>query len=350
MTIETLRTKGLILFEVIAGSRAYGLATLHSDTDIKGVFYLPKDEFYAGAYFPQISDEKNDVVFYEVGRFFELLQKSNPTILEMIASPEDCIIYKHPLMDELIVQDFLSQDAVKAFANYAMVQVNKAKGLNKKINNPIDEKRKTLLDFCYVLEQNDAIPLLNWLADKGWKQECCGLAKLNHCKGMYGLYYDSSGQYNGVLAKDDSCEISCSPIPKEDKLEAYLVVNQDSFTQHCKSYREYFEWKSNRNEGRFQANIEQNTGYDAKNMMHTLRLMETAKDILLEGKLQVRRQNREELLKIKKGAYSYEELLTRATAIKSQIDLLLPESTWRKSVDKDLIKSKLLSIRTFLYQ
>ena len=39
-----------------------------------------------------------------------------------------------------------------SFANYAMGQVKKARGLNKKIVNPEPEKRKELIDFCYVLQ------------------------------------------------------------------------------------------------------------------------------------------------------------------------------------------------------
>ena len=45
MTIDDLKRQNLILFEVISGSRAFGLATETSDTDIKGVFYLPKENF-----------------------------------------------------------------------------------------------------------------------------------------------------------------------------------------------------------------------------------------------------------------------------------------------------------------
>lgn len=45
MTIDDLKRQNLILFVVISGSRAFGLATETSDTDIKGVFYLPKENF-----------------------------------------------------------------------------------------------------------------------------------------------------------------------------------------------------------------------------------------------------------------------------------------------------------------
>ena len=40
MTLEELRASGHIIFECISGSRAYGLATASSDTDIRGVFVL----------------------------------------------------------------------------------------------------------------------------------------------------------------------------------------------------------------------------------------------------------------------------------------------------------------------
>ncbi len=45
MTIEDLRNRGLIILECISGSRAYGLDTPSSDTDIKGVFMLSKEEY-----------------------------------------------------------------------------------------------------------------------------------------------------------------------------------------------------------------------------------------------------------------------------------------------------------------
>ncbi len=45
MTIADLRHQGLILFEAVSGSRAYGTDLPHSDTDSKGVFVLPEKQF-----------------------------------------------------------------------------------------------------------------------------------------------------------------------------------------------------------------------------------------------------------------------------------------------------------------
>jgi predicted nucleotidyltransferase len=47
MTIEDLRNKGLIILECISGSRAYGLDTPTSDTDIKEYLFCPKRIFMA---------------------------------------------------------------------------------------------------------------------------------------------------------------------------------------------------------------------------------------------------------------------------------------------------------------
>ena len=54
MTIEALKQSGSIIFESISGSRAYGLDTVTSDTDIRGVFILPKKQFYSLNYIGQI--------------------------------------------------------------------------------------------------------------------------------------------------------------------------------------------------------------------------------------------------------------------------------------------------------
>lgn len=91
LIIDDLKTQNLILLECISGSRAYGLDTPTSDTDIKGVFYLPKDHFYRlhSDYIPQISNPTNDIVYYELGRFVELLLQNNPNMMELLATPAD---------------------------------------------------------------------------------------------------------------------------------------------------------------------------------------------------------------------------------------------------------------------
>lgn len=52
--------------------------------------------------------------------------------------------------------------------------------------------------------------------------------------------------------------------------------------------------------------------YDAKNMMYTFHLLDMAAEILKDGQINVRRPNREELLRIRGGEYEYDDLIQRA--------------------------------------
>ena len=81
MTIEEVKKHNLLLLDCVSGSRAYGLHTPQSDTDMKGVFLLPKRVYYGLEYAEQVNNDTNDEVYYELKRFVDLLGKNNPNIL-----------------------------------------------------------------------------------------------------------------------------------------------------------------------------------------------------------------------------------------------------------------------------
>lgn len=352
MTIQDLKSQNLILFEVISGSKSFGLNTPTSDTDIKGVYYLPKEQFYGLHYIPQISNETNDEVYYELGRFVELLLKNNPNILEILASPDDCILYKHPLLERLKLEDFLSKLCKDSFAGYAMTQIKKARGLKKKIVNPMELEKKSLLDFCYVLQGYDSVSLSLWLHGQGLVQERCGLINMPNSKGMYALFYDKSATlgYRGIIKNELSNEVSLSSIPKGEKEIGYLSCNQDGYSKYCKEYKEYWEWMEKRNEERYQTNQEHGKNYDSKNMMHTIRLLQTAEQIFSKGTLNIRVSNREELLAIKAGAMEYDDLLKMADDLIASIEKHYETSTLPESPDVEKAVGILVGIREELYK
>jgi predicted nucleotidyltransferase len=352
MTIQTLKSQNLILFEVISGSKSFGLNTPVSDTDIKGVYYLPKEKFFGLDYIPQISNETNDEVYYEIGRFVELLLKNNPNILEILASPEDCILYKHPLMEHLQLEDFLSKLCKDSFAGYAVTQIKKARGLNKKIVNPMPKEKKSLLDFCYVLKGYETVAANSFLAENNLKQEQCGLVNLPNSKGMFALFYDDDKSlgYKGIIQKENSNEVSVSSIPKNEKLIGYLSCNQDGYSKYCKEYTEYWSWIDKRNEDRYNTNQQHGKNYDSKNMMHTIRLLQTAEQILSTGKLNIRVSNREELLDIKAGNKEYDDLLEMADNLIISIENHYETSTLPEKPDEEKVIQTLIKIREELYQ
>lgn len=351
LTIANLKEKNLLLFECISGSNAYGLNLPSSDMDIKGVFVLPQSMYYGLDYIPQISDEKNDVVYYELKRFVELLYKNNPNILEMLNSPEDCILYKHPLFDLLEPTLFLSKQCKETFAGYAMSQIKKARGLNKKIMTPMEKERKSVLNFCYVQHQQGAIALHSWLKQKGYHQEQCGLVNIPHMRDVYGLYYDKNKEHNfeGIVRAKTTDTILLSSIPAGLVHEAMLYFNKDGYKKYCKDYREYWDWVEKRNESRYENTLSHGKNYDAKNMMHTFRLLDMAEEILTSKTILVRRPNREELLNIRAGNREYDELIQEAEAKVEKIEQAFLHSTLPDEPNKDVIEAILVKIRTKLY-
>ena len=351
MTIKDLKEQGLILYECISGSRAYGLATETSDTDIKGVFYLPKAQFYGLTYTAQVANETNDEVYYELGRYVELLVRNNPNILELLATPAESILYKHPIMDRLTEKMFLSKLCKETFAGYAVTQIRKARGYNKKVVNPVAEERKSVPDFCFIVQGYTSESLAVWLRAKGYRQEACGLTGIPHSKGLYALFYDEAEAlgYKGISSGATANDISLSSVPAGEKEVAYLFFNKEGYSSYCKQYREYWEWVAKRNEVRYAGNREHGKDYDAKNMMHTIRLLQVAAEILQEGTLQVRRPNREELLSIKRGDYEYEALLSKADALMAQIEAAYEHSPLPAEPDSAHAEAVLIAMREQLY-
>jgi len=329
-----------------------------SDTDIKGVFVLPLDKYYGLDYIKQVNNESNDIVFYELKRFVELLSVNNPNMLEMLAVPPDCILYKHPLFDLLKPGLFISKLCQKTFAGYAFSQVKRAKGLNKKIVNPIAAEKLNVLDFCYVVKGQGSIRLRKWLEIKGLKQEYCGLVNISHMKNVYGIYYDfeaaesggeSSPGFRGIIRKEDVNGVSLSRIPKSMKPLGIMSFNVEAYSKYCRDYKEYWDWVKRRNEARYRDTIAHGKNYDAKNMMHTFRLLDMAAEIAKEGKIIVKRPNRDELLDIRKGKFLYDELVAKAEAKLREIETLFEVSKLPERPDKTKINPLLVKIRKDFY-
>jgi hypothetical protein len=353
VTIQDLKDNKLILLEAISGSRSYGLDLPHSDTDIKGVYFLPVNQFYSLNYPEQINNATNDEVYYELGKFIELLLKNNPNILELLSSPEECILYKHPIMNKLSESIFLSKLCKQTFAGYAMSQIKKAKGLNKKIVNPIDKERKSILDFCYVVHKQGSIPLKQWMYQHSFHQDACGLVNISHMKDMYALYHnsqvDNTRLFNGIIYNENSNEVSLSSVPENIQPLAIMSVNKDGYSRYCKDYQEYWNWVKARNDERYQNTLDNGKNFDAKNMMHVFRLLNMAEEIAIENKINVKRQERDFLLRIRKGEYEYDDLVLKANEKIEKINKLFDNSDLQEAPDVNQINQLLVEMRIELY-
>jgi len=350
LTHEAIKKNGWLIFECISGSKAHGLDTMQSDTDIRGVFILPQPVFYSLDYYPQVANETNDIVYYELRRFLELLSKNNPNIMEMLNVPAFCILHRDPLMDMVQPALFLSKLCESTFANYAYAQVKKAYGLEKKIVSPVEEKRRSVLDFCFVHTKKHAVPAKTFLETNGYKQEEIGLAAVTHLKDCYNMYAPGAEKYAGIVRKDNANDVCTSSIAKEAIPVGLLYFNRDGYSAYCSQYKSYWEWVEKRNEDRYATTMSHGKKYDSKNMMHVFRLLHMAKEIAMEGKVNVWRPDRELLLDIKAGRFEYDELVNKAEQLKEELPALYERSPLPALPDLTAINKLLVSMREMYYE
>jgi len=394
-TQQFVQDNNLFLAKVIIGSHAFGLETPKSDIDLYGIYYMQKDDFYSLHYRTDASykdvvekqrPEDQDITFMEIGKFMQLLANGNPNALEILASfsePKN-VVTIDPLVQDIDINRVLSKKCHKSFGEYAVAQIKKARGLNKKIVNPVAPERKTPIDFCYMMEEGRTKKLRTWLEKHGYDQKFCGAVALTNARDSYGLYYDrvsfdlfgnpnlaewdvenmkSHRREKGLpmgygfkgIELENSNEIRLSSVPKlgstPDEIEylGTISYNKDGYVKHCKDYREYWEWVEKRNQNRYENNLKQN--YDTKNISHCIRLLSVAREIG-EGKGLIlhRTHDRQFLLDIKLGNVEYDVAMEYAEKITNSLDELYNNSTLPDEPDFQYLNDKLIEIRHNLYK
>ena len=138
--------RGEILYEYIRGSHLYHTnlegtdsnGNPLSDEDYGGIYIMPNSSLIGLGfdYQSEIKDSSNDKCIWEIGRFLELALSSNPTVLEALFVPDDKVIFEHPAIRELRShrEEFISKKCFAPFGGYAISQIKKAQGQNKKIH------------------------------------------------------------------------------------------------------------------------------------------------------------------------------------------------------------------------
>jgi predicted nucleotidyltransferase len=386
ITHEFLEKNGLILFECIIGSQAYGTQTPTSDVDKKFVYILPQDYILGTGYVEQLNVNK-DYVGWELKRFLELMGSSNPTVLELLNTPEDCIITKHPLFQYVLDHkaDFITKGCKNSFAGYAVQQIQKARGLNKKQNWEKDKvTRKDVLDFVYVIEGEKSIPWKIW-NNGGYDEKFFGVTNVPNARDVYAIFYDW-GAYNCFSEKlpketreknkawrkvnehpmgfgykglvkvgegenlAESNQLRLSSIPKGQTPICNIIYNKDGYSMHCKDYKEYEEWLANRNEQRYVDTQAHGQKIDGKNMMHCMRLIRMSKEIGRGEGIIVRRPDAQELLAIRRGEVDLDTLIDTAEAEIKEMDRIFEESDLPNKIDPELVNNLLIKIRREYYK
>ena len=345
MTFE--EAKKYVVYSTIAGSKAYDLDLPTSDTDIRGIYLLPNEYLLGKGYKDQVSDRTNDTVYYDLNRFVNLLEKNNPNIIENLFTDKSKILTYNDIIDPLYLNrhKFLTKQIRFTFGGYAISQIKKARGLNKKIVNPVPKTKKTPLDFCYIFDTvGYMMKARQWLRKNEIKQECIGLSEMPNGVQLYKVFYDWNGRFRGITSRG-SDEVRHSEIPKGWNPEAFLFYNKDGYSSYCKDYKEYWEWVNKRNPVRYQDNVSHNQGYDGKNMMHCLRMLDMAIEIAETGNVTLIRPNRDWLLSVRRGAVSYDEIMGLIEEKREKMDSAFDKSDLPDKVEEGLAHDILMEIR-----
>lgn len=168
---------------------------------------------------------------------------------------------------------------------------------------------------------------------------------------MYALFHQSQSdrKFPGIFSGQEADEVSLSSVPEGQQPKAILYFNKDGYSVYCKEYRQYWEWVELRNEERYENTVSHGKNYDAKNMMHVFRLLHMAEEIARDKKVNVRRSEREWLLKVRAGEFQYEELVARAEERIQLIDDLFKRSDLPDQPDGNPAELKLIEIRESMY-
>lgn len=312
----------------VMGSRVAGLHTPTSDVDLMGVCIPPAEARNALDYnFDQVESkgmdstigafahdlyapvyeaaDKNGIegTIYNLKKYMSLAAKCNPTILQLLFSRDEEIIFCEWHGEKLreIRDSFLSIKAHKAYTGYAISQLKRMRGHKEWLDNPPAKPDRKAA----------GLPLDNRLLNKEQLKafSTIGWGKMK-----------SIGISNKLI----------------ELIQAEVV-----YMKARDKYKRYETWVKNRNPDR--AALEAKAGYDCKHAMHLVRLLVMGKEIVQDGEVNVWRGDRDAdlLIDIRNGAWSYEKLIDWSENTRKEIDSIVKSgnSVLPDEPDWDTIKA-----------
>lgn len=338
-----------LIFKCISGSNAYGTNSKDSDFDVRGLFIAPK-EYHLGMFkhIEHIQGDEDDYEFFEINKFVSLAASCNPSIVEYLYTDEENILFTSDSYKRLRDNRhlFLSKKARFSYSGYAIAQLKKIKGRDKWLSNPQPEKAPSINQFCTMISSSGN----SYKPDDEMWNECSKRFFLVKTRGQYVFrIYEHKDFTPGFMSEDGQnfsfFDISQEAINSKGAIfHGVLIGSLEEYKEAFENWRNYWNWKKNRNEKR--AKLEEAYGFDGKNAMHLVRLMKMCKEILTEEKVIIKRPDAQELLDIRNGKMTYEELIKWAEERDNELDDIYEKSKLRHSADIEAIDKLLIEIKT----
>ena len=284
-------TEPTVIFETVHGSQAYGLARAGSDIDRKGIVIGPAAWYFGWIGGPEQLELTPDHMRYDIRKFMRLAAQANPTIFELLwTRPEDHLVVA-PVAGRLLDarDQFLSKRVAERFGRYAHSQLKR-----------IRTHRAWLLDPPAGPPSRHEFGLPERMA----------------------VSADQLGAAEALRASEATAALMIDAV-EPNFIE--LLNREKAYKAAQLHWKQYRSWLANRNHAR--AALEAQFGYDTKHAMHLVRLQRMAEEILRTGVVQVHRPDRDELLAIRDGAWTYDELERRTEELAADIERAATAST-----------------------
>lgn len=340
--------KDRTIFLSLHGSRAYNTHIKGSDCDYKGICVPPK-EYLLGfcRNFEQAELKEPDTTIFDLRKFFALAAECNPNCLE--------ILFTNPAHHTLVTtageqllahrSKFLSRRIKYTMSGYAKSQLHRMKQHRHWLLHPQKEPptRESLgLPPKPLIEKNtyEAVSaVIQKELDRNqfnFLEDCSNATKI----AMRLAWQEMLTELKITTA--DQWLSAARIIGLNDNFIEKLQL-EGKFLNAQKNYQSYLSWKKNRNSARFA--LEEKHGVDCKFIYHLVRLLRECAEVLATGKeIEVFRHDREELLAIRNGAWSFEQTIEYADKMDLELDQLMETSPLPKTPDYHALDRLCVSI------
>jgi len=341
-----------MLVKHAAGSHAYGTSVPTSDKDYRGIFVADpvnvRTPFFRVDEVEVTSEE--DTKLYELSNFMKLAVDCNPNVVETLWVDMKDIVVIHPayMLLRNRAPQLLNRKIAFTTCGYALAQLKRIKGHNKWINNPQAEEKPQPVDFVSMVQhfttagEQPTMPrdfnLRNFLG--GWRLVPFGRDTF----GLYGAEGRSPFNTTTGNLNDDFVDESRAGLGAP----AYVVkFNKQEYDDAKVRWEQYWEWKKNRNAKR--SILEEQFGYDTKHAMHLVRLLRMGYEAVTEGILRVRRPDAEELVAIRNGAWTYEDVVKYAEEMDAKVMAAIETSPLPKNPDIKLAAQLVMEVQDMVW-
>jgi predicted nucleotidyltransferase len=322
-----------IILEVKAGSHAYGTSTRESDNDFRGIAIAPLP-YYMGCSnrFEQLEIKEPDRVIYDLIKYCRLALDANPNILEILYTDEEDTITITEA-GRLLRKNrdiFLSKKVCFSYMGYAFSQVKRMRSHRGWLMNP-KETQPLRSDFGlpnYNILTKDQQESFLWVVARVLKDTLDEAKLPDDVRDTL-----QNANLHGCLQSRIPTEILPALQDLTHASNEFIVAMQRerAYSAAMAEYNSYQIWKKTRNPKR--AELEKKFNFDTKNALHIVRLIRTGEELLTGQGLIVKRPDAEELLAIRNGAWTFEQVEEYAATMEVKFKKLMKTSTLPEKPD-----------------